>query len=225
MLLDRLQAELAEDRHEVGQRRTRPAEVHTEAPVVPVGIHGPPERRGDRRRRTEQRGDLAEVGHRLDRAGAGAVLGGRRAGQQVEDPVALLGPERVGDGPPRLFLPGLRDPIDGVSETFEVDVAPGTDAHRDAGERARPDEGLRVAHLARVVLGDERGDRLGERGREPGARHVDENGRPRTDGLGDVEGADDAPLLQPDDVDDQLGEDVGIRVRTRGRAGASRPRS
>ena len=42
------------------------------------------------------------------------------------------------------------------------------------------------------------------------AGHVHEHGGPRPDGFGDVEDPHDAALLQPDDVDDELGEDVGV---------------
>ncbi len=86
MLLDRLQPELTEDRYEFGQRCPRSAEVHAEAPVVTLGVDRPSERRGDRARRTDQRGDLAEVGDGFDGPGASPVLGGRRACHQVEHP-------------------------------------------------------------------------------------------------------------------------------------------
>ncbi len=97
-----------------------------------------------------------------------------------------------------------------MPQPLEVDIPLGTDAHRDAGERTRSDEGLRVAHLTAVVIGHECRDRVGQRRREPIAGHVHEHRGPRPDGFGDVEGPHDAALLQPDDVDDELGKDVGV---------------
>ena len=162
MFLDRLQAELTEDRHELGQRGARPAEVHAKTPVVALGVDRPPERGRDRAR-SEECGDLPEVGHRVGGPVARPVFRGRRSGDEVEDPLALAGPERVDRGTTGLFIPGLRDPIDRMRQPFEVDVVLGPDAHRHPGERTRADEGLRIADVAAVVLGHECGDLVGQR--------------------------------------------------------------
>ena len=172
MLLDRLQPELTEDRYELGERRPRSAGVDAEAPVVTLGVDRPSERRGDRARRSDQRGDLAEVGDRVEgrvRARYSAVVASATRSKTRSPSMST---ERVGDGSARLFVPGLRDPVDGVPEPFEIDARARHGRHRDPGERTRSDEGLRVAHLTAVVLGHERGDRVGQRRREPdvGAR-------------------------------------------------------
>ena len=62
-------------------------------------------------------GDLAEIGHGVVRSGASPVLGGRGAAEQVEDAFTFDGAERVDDGPPGLFAPRLRAPVDGCGET------------------------------------------------------------------------------------------------------------
>ncbi len=59
-------------------------------------------------------------------------------------------------------------------------------------------------------VGDDVGEALRELGGEAVAREVHEHGRPQTGRFRDLEHADDAPFLQPDDLPDEVG-DLGRR--------------
>ena len=148
---------------------------------------------------------------------------GRHVGTEVRgcvQPDALVerspsdGAELLGEHGAEPIVPRDRQLVDDVGETIEVGRGTiGTaDAQRDPRQRAGADERLEVAVRAAVGRGHGLGDELGEPGGEPGAREVHEHGRPGADRFGDVEDPHELAFLQPDDVDDEVRQPIGVEL-------------
>ncbi len=237
VFLHRLQTQLAEDRHERSERRSRTAEVDAEPPVATLAALGicrrrAGERGGDARRGRRRIGEvgradghravvvrqrdhgrhLAEVHHRICRDRAGAVFGRGGPTHQVEDPFALDRAHRARQRSSGLLLPGLRREVDGGAEFVEIDQFGGPHRHRDPRQRTGTEHRFQVAHFPAVLVRDEARHTIRQQRVEPRRRDVHQHGRQRAHRFGDVEDPHDAPFLEPDDVDDELGESVGVEL-------------
>ena len=218
LLVERLEAQVVEEREQLRQRRRRTLAVHAEAPLTRRGVDLVAERRRELVGAGQQGGDVAHVAGRPLRRHRRAVRRGSVTAHAIEQIDAGLLTELTDQGGPHALGPRRRQLVDGPFEHGDVDPARrARTAHvdRDAGERARSHqrlEGALVRPLGPVSAGDGLGDSLWQLSREPVAREVDEHGGPGADRVGHLEHADELTLLQPDDVGDELSEPVWFEL-------------
>ena len=214
LLVEGDEAEVVEQRQQLGQRHRRAPPVHAHPPLAGWRVEVVAEGDDDVARR---RSSTSSRRRRSATARSGVTAARYAAGadrpKRVEQPVPAPLAELADQGGAQAFGPRDRLFVDGPLEGVEVGVAVG-DGRRTltvtrASELADTNDS-NVADVGAVGGGDDVGEALGKLGGEPAAREVHEHGRPQPGRLGHLEHPHHAAFLQPDDLADEVG-DLGRR--------------
>ena len=205
-LVERLQPEVVEQREQRRERRRLALAIDAESPLPRRCVDVVTERRGQLAVAGEERGDAAHVADCPVGRHGRAVGGWGVLPHPVEQGTPAVLTDLRGEGRSEPVGPRRRQVVDRALEGLEIRLALPlgcAHAHGDAGERAGADVRLEHPPFRCIGGGHRVGDPLGQLGGEPRAREVDEHRRPRTDGFGDFEDADELTLLEADDRRDQ----------------------